>query len=389
MSKDEKERSDSGTCSFLTRFHRYLNAIPLIRGISASRKACYESRDRVPQDGAPIFVLVHGTWNIRAKWAKEDSHLFEELSRLWPRSGIYRFIWSAANGIRQRLVAADVLSEILNQIEESHPSSPIVVIAHSHGGNVAAWASTKVKKRLAAAVYMSTPFIQALAPTSTSSFFLRVVLLIAGAIFAIPLVVAFNNLFLSDRDGSSLLFWNLGAIGLGIAATQLVVPWVKRLRQRVVEYSNCKRNISKELSAFVVGDEPASALGAVYLIQWLGQKIIAALLFAIPIWVIAARFIKPLYYWFDQLLPYIASGIVAIYALYLTLAISAYGLLQGFIALDATMASTPAPQGKTDFVTIAWSNQSLSHHSVVHDSCKAITAITDWLTVSIGLEKLS
>jgi pimeloyl-ACP methyl ester carboxylesterase len=385
MSKGKKDRPDLVAVSLRTRLHGWLSAFPLIRGFFASRKACRIERDRDPQEGDPVFVLIHGTWNMRAAWAKQDSHLFRELSRLWPKSGIYRFIWSATNGIRQRLVAADILSEILDEIAERYPSSPLVLIAHSHGGNVAAWASTNVKKPIAAAVYLNTPFIQALDPASTTSLFLRVVLLIGSAIIFISLAVSFQNLFFANREGPTLLFWELGVIGACMAAIQLVVPrWLKALRQRVVEYTNSNRNVLRELSTFVVGDEPASALSTVYLVQWLGQRIIFGLLFAIPMGAIITRFVQSLNSWLDRSLPYIAGGIVTIYLLYLILAVSGYGLLQGLIALDAMVTSTPAPQGRTDFVTIAWTGEHPVRHSSVHDSPEAISEIMKWLADGCG-----
>src|ERR1700733_9008164 len=71
--------------SLANRFFDCLKAIPLLRGISASRRACWFSRDREPQQGAPVFVAVHGTWNKRAAWARPDSNLFKKLSELWPQ----------------------------------------------------------------------------------------------------------------------------------------------------------------------------------------------------------------------------------------------------------------------------------------------------------------
>ena len=182
--------------SLANRFFDCLKAIPLLRGISASRRACWFSRDREPQEGAPVFVAVHGTWNKRAAWARPDSNLFKKLSELWPQSGLCRFVWSATNGIRHRLVAADVLSEVLKDLEKTYPSSPIVAIAHSHGGNVLAWASTRIKTPLAAAVYLNTPFIQALPSTEPSKVpFLRIVLALVGAIVFVPLAVRVQYLF--------------------------------------------------------------------------------------------------------------------------------------------------------------------------------------------------
>jgi hypothetical protein len=54
----------------------------------------------------------------------------------------------------------------------------------------------------------------------------------------------------------------------------------------------------------------------------------------------------------DRLLPYLFGAIVAIYSAYLVLAVGAYGLVQGLLALDTTVSATPAPAGPTDSLTI-------------------------------------
>lgn len=372
--------------SLTNRFFDLLKAIPLVRGISASRRACSFSRDREPQEGAPIFVAVHGTWNKGARWAKPDSNLFKELSELWPQSGLRRFVWSATNGIRHRLVAAEVLSELLRDLAVEHPTSPIVTIAHSHGGNVVAWASTRIEKPLAAAVYLNTPFIQALPSKSTFNVLLRVVLVLVGSMVFIPLAAAVQYLFRRQPDLDVPLFFSgLGIIAVGIITIQLTVPRrIKSIREKLVEVSNGTRRVSKELAAFVVGDEPNSAFGAVYFLQWVSRRVVMGLLCLTLLGAILSHFFPAVDTWMERLFPYLLGAIAATYFVYLIFAVGAYGLIQALVALDAAVAATPAPRGDTDFLTVAWTNQDLLRHSVVHDSPEAIKPIVAWLKNTMG-----
>ena len=86
----------------------------------------------------------------------------------------------------------------------------------------------------------------------------------------------------------------------------------------------------------------------------------------------------------DRLLPYLFLAIAAIYSAYLVLAVSAYGLVQGLLALDATVSATPAPVGHTDSLTITWSSDDWLRHFLVHDSPHAIKPIVEWLKDVLG-----
>lgn len=133
------------------RWYDHIEKVPVIRGLFASRRICRLLCDNEPQCGAPIFIIVHGTWPGRAKWTQSNSTLVAELSKRWPGAGIYRFKWSGTNGVRQRLVAADVLCDRINDLGSRFPESELVTISHSHGGNIVAWASTRIRFPIRAA----------------------------------------------------------------------------------------------------------------------------------------------------------------------------------------------------------------------------------------------
>lgn len=359
-----------------------LQSVPLLRGLFANRSRCRLLCDIEPQSGAPIFIAVHGTWAHRSGWTRPDSKLLRELGAKWPGAGIYRFRWSGTNGARHRLVASDVLSEQLDRLASLYPLSRIVTIAHSHGGNVVAWASTRIAHSLCAAIYLNTPFIQVLRSPKTSSPILRIVLWFGGAILWSPLLALPDFLFPTQPWPNGIMMAILLGLMLAVLAMiQKIVPrWVHTIGGRLMNASNGSRKVSRELVSFVVGDEPSAALGAVYLSQWLGRRAVILLLItvfglgglaAFPGLVSQSRE--------DQLGPVLIGCCFAICFLFLIFATSAYGLLHGLVALDSAVTVTPAPVGQTDFTTIAWAKKDRLRHSLIYESPEAIASITLWL----------
>jgi hypothetical protein len=365
--------------SLLIRLQNCVNAIPIVRGLLASRAVCRLQRDTEPQEGAPLFVVVHGTWGRRAAWTEHRSNLMKELAKEYPTAGRYRFIWSATNGVRQREIAAEVLSEELRRTEIRHPSSKIVAIAHSHGGNVVAWASTKLDRPLAGAIYLNTPFTQVLGSPKRSDIVLRVVLFVIGTLVFLPLARVVEEPFF--RASASLditaFFVGLAVLGLGLALLQVIVPRrICTIRNRLMDFVGGTRNVSHEVAAFVVGDEPNSIFGAVYMLQWVGRIVFFVVVMTF-LFVANTRFVAE--GTAETVVGYIIIAFLAAYFVYILFAVSAYGLVQALIGLDAIVAATPAPIGTTEFITIAWEPKGGFRHSVVHDSPESINAISTWL----------
>jgi hypothetical protein len=306
-----------------------------------------------------------------------------ELARRWPEAGIYRFKWSGVNGARHRLVASEVLSEHFDRLASLYPSSKVVTISHSHGGNVVAWASTRVAHPLCAAVYLNTPFIQVLRSSKTSSPILRIVLYFGETIFLVPLALTLPDLLFPKQPGPHGIALGIGLVIVLVvlALSQRIVPRrVQAVRDRLMSVSNGSRKVSRELVAFVVGDEPSAALSAVYVAQWLGRRAVILLIIAVfalgglasfPELVPQSRA--------DQVGPLLIGCCFAIYFVCLVFVTGAYGIVHGLVALDSSVTVTPAPVGQTDFATVGWTSQDRLRHSLIYESSEAIATIVRWL----------
>jgi pimeloyl-ACP methyl ester carboxylesterase len=111
-----------------------------------------------------VFVLIHGTWARNADWCKDDSELCKQLRSTYPVriTVFHRFAWKGWNSALVRHKASEELARHLDTFTEAYPNAEIVIIAHSHGGNIACYAlraRPHVEKRVSAIVCLSTPFL--------------------------------------------------------------------------------------------------------------------------------------------------------------------------------------------------------------------------------------
>jgi RNA polymerase sigma factor (sigma-70 family) len=127
------------------------------------------------------IILVHGTWGRgffpkRHEASQRNKRWFEEGSQFragleaalksasldWP---IRAFLWSGANSVRARDGAARALSDELRTELKDDPDARAVIIAHSHGGNVALRALQQLNSVAGQikVVTLATPFLRVFA----------------------------------------------------------------------------------------------------------------------------------------------------------------------------------------------------------------------------------
>lgn len=109
-----------------------------------------------------VITLVHGTFAAGAPWTQPES----ALRRGWPATPerpvcFSVFDWSGGNSHLDRVKAAGELAEHLSALTSEQPAAAHLVIAHSHGGNVAlaALGQEKLKGKVAALICLNTPFL--------------------------------------------------------------------------------------------------------------------------------------------------------------------------------------------------------------------------------------
>src|SRR3954454_8441047 len=83
------------------------------------------------------LITVHGTWAREAKWASPSGPLERSVRALLPDVQFEQFQWRGGNLNRDRLIGARQLGARLRELI----AQDVVIVAHSHGGNVARSAS--------------------------------------------------------------------------------------------------------------------------------------------------------------------------------------------------------------------------------------------------------
>lgn len=123
------------------------------------------------EDRAAITVhLVHGTWangwlKSKKPWFEPGAQIYEQLRKQLPNDVRIRTLdWSGRNNISSRDEAADLLYSKLNNSIRQQPHMRHVIVAHSHGGTVAAHALTRFDQdspqltQVKALICLATPF---------------------------------------------------------------------------------------------------------------------------------------------------------------------------------------------------------------------------------------
>ena len=106
---------------------------------------------------AIAIILVHGTWS-RNKFKELRIHLTRELSTL--ELHFIDFDWNGHNRIWARSKASDKLASRLVQVASDPNFDRCMVVAHSHGGNVAFQAIRKANLEHAIPLFcLATPFL--------------------------------------------------------------------------------------------------------------------------------------------------------------------------------------------------------------------------------------
>jgi hypothetical protein len=161
-------------------------------------------------------VLIHGTWAPNAPWTESNSEISQSLRCLAGGSvHLSKFVWSGANDQQARERAADVLAAALAELAAQNTSASILLVAHSHGGNVAMQAVRGIPiAQQAGVICMATPFFHVRARGTFPTRWLQAAAVqgLVGLYFAVSGAFSYGLMWLLPwlvqfRDWASTLFW--------------------------------------------------------------------------------------------------------------------------------------------------------------------------------------
>lgn len=123
--------------------------------------------------------LVHGTWangltSPQQKWFDRGSTVYQMLlNHMPPDTEIESFTWSGKNSIASRTAAAESFCLYLQSSITQRPLTNHIIVAHSHGGTVAADALSRLSEQstdlssVKGLICLATPFTYLVKPSST------------------------------------------------------------------------------------------------------------------------------------------------------------------------------------------------------------------------------
>jgi pimeloyl-ACP methyl ester carboxylesterase len=228
-----------------------------------------------------VVILVHGTWGRGvipwlkkpvATWCEENSDVCKVCrEELGERTVFIPFPWSGANSPAARLDASEKLAGRLAQIRKEHPSSPIFLITHSHGGNVAMYCMKDEDSRnqVAGLVCFSTPFLHVGVRNfgKSAGIIHKIITTLTFALVVVAFILLAKFVFEDETlSSSAVINWTIVILFLSLFVLAIflgrgfrkISKWTRRLATKL--------SIPSELPFPVLlvrdtGDEASSALG--------------------------------------------------------------------------------------------------------------------------------
>jgi uncharacterized membrane protein len=108
-----------------------------------------------------IVTLVHGTFAPKAAWTRDGSPLRAALKEALGNVTFVTHDWSGKNTLEERLSEADKLADELCFQQRIFPEAKRIVVGHSHGGSMAAYALERLQPGcyVSGIICLATPFI--------------------------------------------------------------------------------------------------------------------------------------------------------------------------------------------------------------------------------------
>lgn len=216
------------------------------------------------------FTLVHGTFATNALWTQNGSILRSTLTNeLGDDVTFQAFLWSGDNSFAARADAAEELRALLDREIKSKPNDKHVVIAHSHGGNVALSAieAGTTGRQIDAVICLATPFITARRRSfgEHSDLVLGLAKVMSCFVVGATLAMSITNAFGAGREGYwapvALLLMAMGGFAAWWAISKVERAWVEHALQWAREVSvSAPRKPTRLLVVRAAADEALEGL---------------------------------------------------------------------------------------------------------------------------------
>ncbi|WP_316834469.1 hypothetical protein [Pedobacter nutrimenti] len=186
-----------------------------------------------------LITLIHGTFAKKAPWTLDGSEFCDNLKlHLGNDIVIKEFHWSCKNSHKARVSASLDLAEKLKQQMTSHPNERKIILAHSHGGNIAMYALRELNlagdHKEFELVTMATPFLNPKKGRLIDNLepYVKLIALNALVIFALLATIVLVVLVIAFYKEHPI--YSIGFMGIStIFGNYVFVPYIeKHLRRK-------------------------------------------------------------------------------------------------------------------------------------------------------------
>ena len=186
------------------------------------------SRPETLHAPSPLVVAIHGTFAQKGKatWTFPGSRLHTALTEAircatGVTPGWYVFNWTGDNSAAGRRSAVEALADVVRQSTEHQPDRFVLLVGHSHGGNIAATVAQRFSDRTGLhVVTMATPFLTVIQRAGTEELGKLLSVYPSAALTLVALVVARGVLHWSWPWVAAMTFGTLILTGLLFARLQ-------------------------------------------------------------------------------------------------------------------------------------------------------------------------
>jgi hypothetical protein len=258
------------------------------------------------------ITLIHGTFAPNAEWTAETSAFCKAIiAGLDIDARFNRFQWSARNSAKERIAAADKLAASLRAERLNDPDCTQIVIGHSHGGSVLAYALLRYSElaKTVLGAFLSTPFIDARPRRN----WFRTAMIVTLAFTSIP-VALMGALETSCVDRYPQLLIKEPALSvfttisllLYLAPIYFSLFWAPRAiiksnpKRMARDISTCRLPPGRYLFLRTTGDEVSGALSTAQFSSWLYSRLVNGATSIFPIRIRRRPFREPIPHWMQR-----------------------------------------------------------------------------------------
>ncbi|WP_263843382.1 esterase/lipase family protein [Roseobacter sinensis] len=248
-----------------------------LRRLWATRKAPNDvTEPRQPSDAVASVFLLHGTFARGAAWTQPGSPLRDAVMRgIGGPVAFHTILWSGRNSVAARRAASDDLHRRVTRSLKRHPDRRHLVIAHSHGGNIAMQALSRDFELGARCqlICLSTPFL-VLRPRPALPI-LEFCSLLAPFFLSVFALRALNLWLGTPPQAWWAVASLIGAVALSVVVAMAASRAGRRIADDLMDETQVPRMPSKNVLLLrMIADEASMGIAAANLISRATQMVL-------------------------------------------------------------------------------------------------------------------